>query len=87
LTGLFDWVLFGLMGGGILLAFIRLLLGRTSGDRAVALDTITLITTNVIVLLAFFEGRSMLIDVALVYSILSFLGILAIARYLDGGLR
>lgn len=87
MTGMFDWVLFGLMGGGILLAFIRLLLGRTAGDRAVALDTITLITTNVIVLLAFFEGRSMLIDVALVYSILSFLGILAIARFLDGGLR
>lgn len=80
-------VLFVLVGGGILLAFARLLIGRTGPDRAVALDTATLISTNLLVLIALFEGRSMLIDVAIVYSVLSFLGVLSIARYLDGGLR
>ncbi len=77
----------GLMAGGIFLAFLRLLVGKTGPDRAVALDTITLISTNLLVFIALFEERSMLMDVAIVYSVLSFLGVLALARYLDGGLR
>ena len=87
MSNTFTSVLFGLLGGGILLAFIRLLKGKNGTDRAVALDTATLISTNLLVLIAFFEGRSLLIDAAMVYSVLSFLGVLAIARYLDGGLR
>ena len=87
MSNTFTAVLFGLLGGGLLLAFIRLLKGEHGTDRAVALDTATLISTNLLVLIAFLEGRSMLIDVAMVYSVLSFLGVLAIARYLDGGLR
>jgi len=76
-----------MLGGGIFFAFLRLLMGPNGSDRAVSLDTITLISTNLLVLIALLQGRSMLIDVAIVYSILSFLGILAIARYLDGGLK
>jgi len=87
LSNTFTSILFGLLGGGLLLAFIRLLKGQHGTDRAVALDTATLISTNLLVFIAFLEGRSMLVDVALVYSVLSFLGVLAIARYLDGGLR
>ncbi len=75
------------MGGGVFLSFLRLLLGPKATDRAVALDTTTLVTTSLLILVAFLEGRSMLMDVALVYSVLSFLGVLAIARYLDGGLK
>lgn len=87
MISLYDWILFGLLGAGTILAFVRLLKGGTPADRAVALDTMTLISTCMIVLIAFFEGRSMLLDVALVYSVLSFLGVLAIARFMDGGLR
>jgi len=76
-----------LVGGGIFLSFLRLILGPRATDRAVALDTTTLISTSLIVLISVLEGRSILLDVALVYSILSFLGVLAIARYLDGGLK
>lgn len=75
------------MGVGFALTFFRLLRGRTIGDRTVAFDGATLISANLIVLIAFLTGRSMLIDVAMVYALLSFLGVLAIARYLDGGLR
>ncbi len=81
------WALLGLMGAGTLLSFVRLMLGRTVADRAVALDAATLITTNVMVLSALLSGRSFLLDVALVYAVLSFLGVLALARYLDGGIR
>ncbi len=87
MSSIFAAVLTGLLGGGILFSFFRLLRGKHPTDRAVALDTATLISTNLLVLIAFLEGRSLLVDVALVYSVLSFLGVLAIARYLDGGLR
>jgi len=87
LSNTFITAVLTLVGAGIFLSFLRLVLGPRATDRAVALDTTTLITTSLIVLIALLEGRSILLDVALVYSILSFLGVLAIARYLDGGLK
>ncbi|MCD6589259.1 MAG: hypothetical protein J7K88_11995 [Candidatus Fermentibacteraceae bacterium] len=87
MSNTFMIILFVLIGGGLFLAFLRLILGAKAADRAVALDTTTLITTVFLVLVAFLQGRSMLLDVALVYSVLSFLGVLAVARYIDGGLR
>ncbi len=87
LSNTFLTAVLTLVGAGIFLSFLRLVLGPRATDRAVALDTTTLITTSLIVLIALLEGRSILLDVALVYSILSFLGVLAIARYLDGGLK
>lgn len=87
MSNTFLTAVLALVGGGIFLSFLRLILGPRATDRAVALDTATLITTSLIVLIALMDGRSILLDVALVYSILSFLGVLAIARYLDGGLK
>ncbi len=87
MSNTFLIIIFALVGGGLFLAFLRLIIGEKTTDRAVALDTTTLITTGFLVLVAFLQGRSMLLDVALVYSVLSFLGVLAIARYLDGGLK
>jgi len=87
LSNTFLIILFSLIGGGLFLSFLRLIIGPKATDRAVALDTTTLITTGFLVLVALLQGRSMLLDVALVYSVLSFLGVLAIARYLDGGLK
>jgi len=87
LSSTFLTFIVALTGAGIVLSFLRLLLGPRATDRAVALDTTTLITTSLLVLIAVLEGRSMLLDVALVYSVLSFLGVLAMARYLDGGLK
>jgi len=87
LSNSFLIAVLALIGGGMFLSFLRLLLGPKATERAVALDTATLITTNLLVLVALLDARSMLLDVALVYSVLSFLGVLAIARYLDGGLK
>jgi multicomponent Na+:H+ antiporter subunit F len=87
LSNQFLIAVLALLGGGTLLSFLRLLLGPRATDRAVALDNVTLVTTSLLVLVAVLEGRSMLLDVALVYSVLSFLGVLALARYLDGGMK
>jgi len=74
-----------LAGAGILLSLWRLVRGPCPATRAVALDTLTLITMPLMVGLAVWTGRGIYVDVALVYGVLSFLGVLSIARYCDRG--
>ncbi len=77
---------FVLISIATLLATIRIVLGPTVPDRAVGLDTATTITTAMIVLFAQIFHRAIYLDIALVYALLAFLGVIAIARYLEGGL-
>ncbi len=70
----------------IILAVLRGLLGPTASDRVVALDNLTTISTAGLVLLGFIFQRFIYIDVSLIYGVLSFVGVLTIARYLEGGL-
>jgi multicomponent Na+:H+ antiporter subunit F len=71
---------------GILIATIRLFRGPTAPDRAIALDTMTLISISTIVLVALFAGRVIYLDAAMVYAVLSFIGVVAMARHFEGGL-
>ncbi|MDD5392754.1 MAG: monovalent cation/H+ antiporter complex subunit F [Thiothrix sp.] len=71
-------------GVAFLLALVRFLLGPTRLDRVVAFDVLTVIAITFIVLAALIEGRGIYLDVALVYALLSFLGVIAVARYLEG---
>ncbi len=70
----------------IIFAALRGLLGPTASDRVVALDNLTTISTAGLVLLGFVFQRFIYIDVSLIYGVLSFVGVLTIARYLEGGL-
>lgn len=71
---------------GIAFTVIRLILGHTVVDRVAAVDMLTVISISLIGLYAHVAGRSVYLDVALVYGVLSFLAVLAIARYLERGL-
>ena len=73
-----------LVGAAFLLALWRFLLGPSAADRVVAFDVLTIISITLIVLAALAEGRGIYLDVALVYALLSFLGVIAVARYLEG---
>ncbi len=75
-----------LMALGILFSVIRFVKGTTAADRTIALDTLTTIFVAAFVLLAFIFNRFIYIDVALVYGVLGFIGVLVIARYLEGAL-
>ncbi len=70
-------------GGAFMLALLRFVLGPTRLDRVVAFDVLTVISITFIVFAALIEGRSVYLDVALVYALLSFLGVIAIARYFE----
>jgi multicomponent Na+:H+ antiporter subunit F len=65
---------------------LRLILGRTVIDRVAAVDLLTVVSISLIALYAHVAGRFVYLDVALVYGVLSFLAVIAIARYLERGL-
>jgi len=71
---------------GIILCLLRMLKGPTAPDRAVAVDTVATITTALLVLLASIFKRYVYLDVALVYAVLTFIGSVAIARFLEKGI-
>jgi multicomponent Na+:H+ antiporter subunit F len=71
---------------GVAFGVLRLVLGRTAVDRVAAVDMLTVVSISLIALYAHVAGRFIYLDVALVYGVLSFLAILAIARYLERGL-
>ncbi|MCP1715253.1 multicomponent Na+:H+ antiporter subunit F [Methanocalculus alkaliphilus] len=70
----------------ILVAGIRLAIGPTIPDRVVALDTINTLMVGSMILLAVYLGQTIFVDVAIVYALLSFLGTLAISKYIGGEL-
>jgi multicomponent Na+:H+ antiporter subunit F len=71
---------------GIVFGVVRLVIGRTVVDRVAAVDMLTIMSISVISLYAHISGRFIYLDVALVYGVLSFLSVLAVARYLERGL-
>ncbi len=84
-----DLLLKAAMGFGIagtLLAVWRLLRGPDAPNRAVALDVLTLITMPLLVALALLAHRAVYLDVALVYAVLGFLGVVSLARYFERGI-
>ena len=74
------------VSAGIILATLRLIKGPSMADRVVALDTFTVISISLIALIACISARVIFLDVGMVYAILSFIGVVAVARYLEGGL-
>lgn len=71
---------------GLLLGLIRLIKGESIESRVVAIDVLTTITAAIIVIFAFMNNNGLFLDVALVYGLLSFVGVVAVARYLEGGI-
>jgi len=70
----------------ITLVFIRMIIGPTIADRTVALDCMTIIAISLIVFVAYLTERIIYLDVAIVYALISFIGVIAIARYMERGI-
>ena len=69
----------------IMIALVRVLLGPTVPDRIVGLDTVnTIVVVSMVILGAAFE-EILLIDVGIVYALLSFVTTLFIAKYIEKG--
>jgi len=81
-----EIVFLAIIGLGIILCLLRMLKGPTAPDRAVAADTIATVTTALLALLGSIFERYVYLDVALVYAVLTFIGSVAIARFLEKGI-
>lgn len=74
-----------LAAAALLLTLYRFIKGPTAVDRVIAFDGLTIVSITAILLGALAEGRGIYLDVALVYALLSFLGVIVVARFLEGG--
>jgi len=80
-------IYFAIIGLGVILCLLRMIKGPTAPDRAVALDTAVTVTVALLVLIGLILKRKIYLDVSLVYAVLTFIGSVAIARYLEGGIE
>ena len=75
-----------IIGAAVFLCLLRMLKGPTAADRAVALDTLSTVTSALLVLLGYIFKRYIYLDVSFVYAVLTFVGSVAIARFLEKGI-
>jgi len=76
----------GIMLLSIILSLIRFIKGPCYSDRIIAFDVMTISSLAIIAGIAYLTNRIIYLDIAMVYGILSFLGVLVVARYLEKGL-
>lgn len=69
-----------------ILASYRFVKGPTAADRVVAMDNLSIIITSALIFAGLYFERYIYIDVSLIYAVLGFIGVLTIARYLEGGI-
>ncbi|MEA3276243.1 MAG: monovalent cation/H+ antiporter complex subunit F [Pseudomonadota bacterium] len=81
---LLETIAFVMMGGALLLGLLRLALGPQSPDRIVAADMLSVITTAGLAGLAALLDSQLYLDVALIYGVLAFVAVVAIARAIEG---
>ena len=80
-----DFVIMLLLSLGILLTVARLWLGPDAADHIVAADTLSVMITVLMLLLAFWFDSALYLDVALIYAVLAFVGTVALARTIERG--
>jgi multicomponent Na+:H+ antiporter subunit F len=81
---LLEGVALLLLAVALLLGFVRLARGPAAPDRLIAADTLGVIATAGLALLAWLLDSALYLDVALVYGVLSFVGVVALARAVEG---
>ena len=78
-----DPVIFSMLSVALFLAFVRLVRGPSLPDRVVALDLIAALTLGFIAVYAIDTGERVFLDVAIVVALITFLGTVAFARYIE----
>jgi len=73
-----------LLGGGALLALVRLARGPSLLDRVVATDTLLVIISASLAVYASLARDATLVPVLVVVSLLAFVGSVSVARYVGG---
>ena len=79
-----ESALYALIGGGALLALVRLARGPSLLDRVVATDTLLVIISASLAVHAALVQDPTLVPVLVVVALLAFVGSVSVARYIGG---
>ncbi|GAK59655.1 multiple resistance and pH regulation protein F [Candidatus Vecturithrix granuli] len=78
-----DFMVYFFLGTSVF-SMIRIVIGPSSSDRLIGLNLVAAQVLAIFVLMAVKENLAVYLDVALVYDIFGFVGILAICKYFGG---
>ena len=67
-----------------LLSLFRILRGPTPADRSVATDILGILVIGFCAILAIYTNKDWYIDIAIAWALQSFIGTLALAKFLEG---
>jgi multicomponent Na+:H+ antiporter subunit F len=70
----------------LILALFRFIRGPHTVDRIIAFDVMSISGIALIALVSLFMNRIIYLDVAIVYGLLGFIGVVIIAKYLERSL-
>ena len=66
------------------MALFRIIKGPTAADRAVASDVLGILIVGISAIFAVFTKKYWYMDIAIAWALQSFIGVLALAKYLEG---
>ena len=81
------WIINLVLAALVLLSLYRVIFGPTAYDRLLGINLISSMVTVMIVILSIRFQRRVYMDVALVYALLSFIGVIALAKYLRARIK
>ena len=70
----------------LILVLVTFLSSKTLQEKVVAFDVMTISTTSILAFVAFIKDAVFYLDIAVVYAVLSFIGVVVIARYQEKGM-
>ena len=90
LVNQFNWLFYGILSIQallLILCLIRAVVGPRIADRLVAVNMITTMVTVMIAILAVLKEEGYLIDICLIYAMISFLAVVVLSRIYTGVYR
>jgi len=78
-------IAFTLVTIAVILSFFRLLRGPDMPDRILALDTLSINTIALLVLLGIYLGSALFFEAALLIALMGFIGTVALCKYMLRG--
>ena len=72
-----------LLSLGVVLVFIRMLIGPTLPDRVAALDVAAMLVICLIAIFCILANRQIYLDIVIALALISFLGTIAFAQFIE----
>ena len=80
----FEQVTFALLTFGAMLCLYRIGRGPSAPDRTVAIDILGTLIVGFCCIMAVWTGQEYYMNIAIAWALISFVGTLALAKYLEG---